>query len=537
MTQRDLLTLAAELLQAGSGGQVVEILAAVRQESEALYLIDDQAGVVYPVVGSGPEVPLTEIGHQAAWHKLTCENDHLGFWVSESSDAAAIAQLLAPLLFRLREREGLSSDLRRSKRELREIITAGQLLRHLDIEVLLVQALQTMLGSLDAEVGAILTPVSDLDDGVAAPDGQQLVVRTTWGIQPEHITQIRLLDGQLAVEMCFNEGCHLRLAEDEVEKLIDSAHLNIGLSSLLILPLVSPGHQHGVILLANPQQAFDAESQRLAETLSDMVIIALENARLVAATLAKERLARDMQLARTVQADMLPKEDLGHGSLVVAGRSIPCDETGGDYYSYRLNDLGKIQVFLGDVTGHGLGAALLTTIAHAIAQQGFRRNLPADSAIVQLNESLYATGSGRFMTGVVVTVDPETGAYSYCSAGHNPLLHITEEGQHWLPSQTLPLGIVEDLQSLGLDGVVDGVMSPGDWMVLYTDGFIEAPDAEGALWGEEAFAAVLKKARQDGKSPAVAIERVMNAVQAYSSEASIDDDLTIVIVARAYTAD
>ena len=118
------------------------------------------------------------------------------------------------------------------------------------------------------------------------------------------------MDGQLAVEMCFNEGCHLRLADHEVSKVIDSTHLKVGLSSLLILPLVSPGHQHGVILLANPQQAFDAESQRLAETLSDMVIIALENARLVAATLAKERLARDMQLAQTVQADMLPKEDL-----------------------------------------------------------------------------------------------------------------------------------------------------------------------------------------------------------------------------------
>ena len=92
------------------------------------------------------------------------------------------------------------------------------------------------------------------------------------------------------------------------------------------------------------------------------------------------------------------------------------------------------------------------------------------------------------------------------------------------------------MQSLGLDGAVAGTMAPGDWIILYTDGFIEAPDAEGALWGEEAFAAVLQGARDEGKSPAVAIERVMNAVQAYSSEASIDDDLTIVIVAREFEA-
>ena len=172
MAERDLLTLAADLLQAGSGSHVVEILASVQADQEALYLIDDTAGVVYPVVGSGPEIPLADIGQQDSWHQLVCQSETLGYWVSTQSDAASIAQLLAPLLFRLREREGLSSDLRRSKRELREIITAGQLLRHLDIEVLLVQALQTMLGSLDAEVGAILTPVTDLDEEAPSPEGE-----------------------------------------------------------------------------------------------------------------------------------------------------------------------------------------------------------------------------------------------------------------------------------------------------------------------------------------------------------------------------
>ena len=278
------------------------------------------------------------------------------------------------MLVRLREREVLSGDLRRSKRELREIITAGKLLRHLDIEVLLAQALETMLSSLAAEVGAILAP-EESANGDAPSDGAPMVVRTTWGIQPEHVDQICLIDGQRAVDMCHREGCHLRLAPEELPKLIDTSQLKVGLSSLLILPLASSSRKHGVLLLANPQHPFDDEAQRLAETLCDMVIIALDNARLVAATLAKERLARDMHLARTVQSDMLPKESLENDQIIVAGVSEPCDETGGDYFGYYQNDTGRIQCFLGDVTGHGLGAALFTTIAHAIAQQGFRRNL------------------------------------------------------------------------------------------------------------------------------------------------------------------
>ena len=123
---------------------------------------------------------------------------------------------------------------------------------------------------------------------------------------------------------------------------------------------------------------------------------------------------------------MLPKESLEDDQIIVVGVSEPCDETGGDYFGYYQNDTGRIQCFLGDVTGHGLGAALFTTIAH-LSHNDFPAKSFSDAAIVQLNESLYATGSGRFMTGVVIDIDPASGAMSYCSAGHNPLLHLSDD--------------------------------------------------------------------------------------------------------------
>ena len=94
------------------------------------------------------------------------------------------------------------------------------------------QALETMLSSLAAEVGAILAP-EEPANGDAPADNAPMVVRTTWGIQPEHVDQICLIDGERAVDMCHREGCHLRLATEELPKMIDTSQLKVGLSSFI----------------------------------------------------------------------------------------------------------------------------------------------------------------------------------------------------------------------------------------------------------------------------------------------------------------
>ena len=91
---------------------------------------------------------------------------------------------------------------------------------------------------------------------------------------------------------------------------------------------------------------------------------------------------------------------------------------------------------------------------------------------------------------------------------------------------------MQNLTSLGLDGSVDTTLSSGDWLILYTDGFIEAADHTGELWGEERFSAVFEDARANNIPPAQAIENVLQAVRKYAGNVPIDDDLTLVVVVK-----
>ena len=357
-----------------------------------------------------------------------------------------------------------------------------------------------------------------------------LHVSTAWGIRDEHVDQICMRDGQRVVDMCFANACHFRVAGEDLPRVIDVERLAVHLTSLLVLPLVNNNNQHGVIVLANPADEFDEPAQKLAETLCDMVIIALDNARLVAATVEQERLGRELDIAREVQGKMLPTGSLDYGSVAIIGSSQSCDETGGDYFTYRTHRSGDdttVQMMIGDVTGHGLGAALYTTLAHAIAQQAFRGGADVEGAVAILNDALYHSDSGRFMTAVLMTYDDVTHRATYCSAGHNPILWLHKGEVRWLDSHTVPLGV---LGSLPLESTTIE-LAPGDVLVLYTDGFTEAHDAKGELWGEERFAACVQAAVAAGNGDGqVIIDALHRDVDVHTGGQPVDDDLTLLIV-------
>ena len=520
---------AGRLLASDSSGSLVAALEDLLEEFGAvparLYLRDPAAEVYYAAAGLGcerdaPDLPVDSAGDRIL--RLRGPDGAIGLLVLGKQPAAdlmttqrlaAVAALLGPILVSMHQREMTAGALRRAEEQIRMITSAGDLLRHMELEVLLVKILETVLGAARAQVGALLVP----------GESGALEAKVTWGLRPEHVAALRLADGRRLVEAVHADGHSLVFSGDLAG--LDATRLDAKLTGLLALPLTTRGTSMGVVLAANPTDCGEDE-RRMAETLCSLAAIALDNAVLVKATVDRERLKQEMDLARAVQTAMSPTGPLAVGSLLTIGHSKPCNETGGDYYTYLLRG-GRLLAMIGDVSGHGLGAALFTTMAHAIIQQQLRSGAPIAEAFRVLNEGLYHAQSGRFMTAALVEIEVATGRFSYVSAGHNPLLWLSSGEPRWLESGGLPLGILGDSEYPLTE---PGALALGDRMILYTDGFTEAVSPAGECFGEERLARTARNAWELRQGPAETGVLLSSDVDAWAQGKPHADDLTMVVI-------
>jgi phosphoserine phosphatase RsbU/P len=507
-----------------------ELLTAMHAMPARVWLFDGDAQVFYnPVAFACPRTPEERsLDHVASgkYPHFHAMKSH-GAWVAaleiiseQNYDTTVIEQLcalLAPTLVSIHRHELVVRQLREVREEVTQLLCAGQLLRHLDVDVLLAKILETVQSAVRAEVASVLT----IDDkNILRP-------RVTLGLREEHVAAIkRRVDGRSVAEFVQAQGLPLCLTEEQVRDELDlsglgTAHLN----GILALPLTTRDRVQGVVIVANPAVEFGPAQKRLAETVCSLAAIALDNALLVQSTVDRERLQRDLDLAQSIQKQMYPKSIDDIKFWHVDGMSRPCDETGGDYYSF-LKRHGHLLAMIGDVSGHGLGAALYTTMAHAVVQQQLRTGVAIDSAFEALNEALFHTQSGRFMTAAVIDINPEL-QFTFVSAGHNPLLWLHKGEVRWLESCGMPLGIVP----MGAFPTPPAEqLVPGDYLVLYTDGFIEAVNHAGECYGEERLGLFVQNCAKKQLSPADMMAAIAADVDAFVDGHPHEDDLTMVVV-------
>lgn len=536
MSQFALLSLgmiADELVGVESGSTLVDHLEELLTRLDAvparLYLYNADVGMFFAAAGFGcpreaPDLaPPGPDGLAPGYFPLLSAGEWVGILhlaritPRNEQTLRQLCILLAPILVAVHRHQDLVDDLTATRDEIAKIISAGELLRHLDLDVLLVKILEAALDAVRAEVGAIIT----------VDEGRPPRTRVTMGLREDHVQAMRLKDGQGVAEAVLASGQVLVMDAVQVRTEMDLGALAGRLTGLLALPLTTRGQGQGVVILANPATAFDHKQRRLAETVCSMAAIALDNALLVKATVDRERLSRELQLARTIQAQMFPEQGLTVGDLLVEGLSKPCDETGGDYYTFRARGAGAVGL-IADVTGHGLGAALFTTMAHALIQQQIHAGSPLSQAFQVCNDGLMHAQTGRFMTAAAVEVAAD-GLFTYVSAGHNPLLWIRGGEIHWLGSGTVPLGIMPIAE---VPMFSPGRLEPGDLLILYTDGFTEAPNEAREEFGEERLAAVALRAWREGLAPDRLMAEIDAAVEAWTGGAPRQDDLTMVVFAR-----
>lgn len=243
-----------------------------------------------------------------------------------------------------------------------------------------------------------------------------------------------------------------------------------------------------------------------------------------------ERLQHDMKLARSIQQSLLPRETPAVDGFELAGCNFPADETGGDFYDWQVLPSGELVVVLADVTGHGLGPAMLATGCRAYARASLSVEDGLLTALTRINAALAQDLTpGRFATLVAAKCAPGSSRVELLSAGHGPLFIylLREDRLKSMGAQGLPLGIMpvfssEPSQFLDLQ--------PGDLLILATDGLYEWENAQGEQFGPERVENLIRKFRDC--SPQKILVALCDGVRAFSNGISQQDDLTAVVIKR-----
>ena len=243
-----------------------------------------------------------------------------------------------------------------------------------------------------------------------------------------------------------------------------------------------------------------------------------------------EILEHDLQVARSIQQSLLPQGAPQIEEFDVAGWNQPADDTGGDFFDWQTLPGGKLIVSLADVTGHGIGPALLAALCRAYARGSFSITEDLPVAFEHIHHALTADLTpGRFVTFVATICRPGHPDVEILSAGHGPILVYSRTDDRFTPVSThaLPFGI---LPSFSSDPPSRLPLHPGDMVLLATDGFFEWEDDRGEQFGvgrtEETF-----RACRD-LPPSEIIARLYDAVKAFSKGSKQQDDLTAVIIKR-----
>jgi serine phosphatase RsbU (regulator of sigma subunit)/pSer/pThr/pTyr-binding forkhead associated (FHA) protein len=339
------------------------------------------------------------------------------------------------------------------------------------------------------------------------------------------------------VNRCLTSGQAL-LYEDVTSNLKGDLSQSIAdckIRSVMCAPLIThdSGRAFGVIQLDSQDRnkKFNPENLKLLVAVASQAAVALENARLHESMIARDRLLRDMEVARSVQLSFLPRRLPEVPGYAFYAHYESALEVGGDYYDFIPLPQRGLAIMIGDVAGKGVAAALLMAKISSDARFCMLTEEKPEAAVVQLNSQLHLAGlSDRFITLAACCLDPARHTVTFVAAGHlPPLIYHKATGKI---EEVVP----RDLIGYPL-GVVDGypyeayrvTLLPGDLILTFTDGVTEARNKQEAEFKMDGVYAALKDVPY---TPQKVGEKVVKAVKQYSIGCKQHDDLTVVCFGR-----
>ncbi len=389
--------------------------------------------------------------------------------------------------------------------------------RNLDIDQTLANGIERIMDLMDAQAASVFL----FDEG-----DQLLVCRACAG--PDGVCA-----GVLGLELEPGEGIIGRAAlsdqpvmvrdvnnDPDFAAFVDAA-TGFRSSSIIAAPLLVNETSLGAIEVINKQggELFDDGDGAALSMLATAAALAIHNARMTHALVSQQRIRRELELAREIQANLMPAP---RQDYPVSGLNVPALEVSGDFYDFFDFDDGRIGFNLADVSGKGMNAALFGVKAATLLRSMGRDNGDPGALLMRVNEELSAHNNslrGMFVTAIAGVFDPATGVLTYANAGHLPPLLVKGNEVIQLPQAKMPpLGIARGFQYPS-----ETLNIKDAFLYLYTDGLSEALDDQGKELGIEGVMALLLSLQ------GLAVEPRLNALVNRQGQMK-RDDITVLVI-------
>lgn len=300
--------------------------------------------------------------------------------------------------------------------------------------------------------------------------------------------------------------------------------------SLLCVPMMIKSELKGVLTLSNKKEGnlFTEDDQRLLAIIAAQSAQVVENARLNEREKQLIKMQEELKLAAKIQAELLPKTSPQVAGYDIAGRSIPAQTIGGDYFDFITIDEQRLAICLGDVSGKGLTAAMLMANVQATLRGQSSVATSANECIQRANTLLFqSTSADKFVTLFYAVLDSANHQLRFCNAGHDhPFLFSDAPEPLRLKTGGIILAMLEDFPFV--EETVS--LAPNSLLVIASDGIAEAMNARSEQFGEPRLTAIVQDNRD--RTSAEVIDAIIDAVKSHAGTAVQSDDMTLVVIKR-----
>jgi serine phosphatase RsbU (regulator of sigma subunit)/anti-sigma regulatory factor (Ser/Thr protein kinase) len=300
----------------------------------------------------------------------------------------------------------------------------------------------------------------------------------------------------------------------------------------LAVPLVSQGELIGVLNVGPrmSEQDYSSDDRRLLDNLAAQAAPALRVGQLVreqeAEAATRQRFEQELEVARLIQQNFLPKELPDLPGWRIAAYYRPAREVGGDFYDVIPLPDGRVAFVVGDVTDKGVPAALVMSATRSVLRASAPRLVEPGAVLERVNELLCPDMPAKmFVTCLYGVLDPATGHLRFANAGHDLPYVKTADGVVELRARGMPLGLMPGMAY----EEKDTVLQPGDSVLLHSDGIVEAHDPDRGMFGFPR----LKETVAGSEGGQALIDRVISELEAFiGPDAEQEDDITMVTLER-----
>jgi len=328
-----------------------------------------------------------------------------------------------------------------------------------------------------------------------------------------------------------------KLMESDPNKNLSGSRFNATIQdsyykSVLAYPIYVQNKQIGsLVLLKDVADGFNREMMEIIRTFVSQASISIENFRLLSQAIANERYKEELKIAKRVQRALLPDELHKHSDFHLAAFSKAADEVGGDYYdTFKISE-DSFAIIIGDVSGKGTSAAFHMSQMKGIFHSLVQLNLSAKDFLIHANSALSrCLEKSSFITVSYFIIDTKENTVEFARAGHCPTLYYsaTEKEVVYVKSRGLGLGILRNDSFKQYIEISSLKYKPGDIIILYTDGIIEAKNKNKEFFGYSRLQNFVSFNAH--KSPEVLQEDLLKELYTFCDKEPPDDDFTTFII-------